>query len=60
MSNIKYDMHGAQTMAYKIMSHLNITYGELEELLQSFKNTKTLGSDDMNVGLYLCTTRNKI
>ena len=25
MSNIKYDIHGAQTMAYEIMSHLNKT-----------------------------------
>ena len=25
MCNIEYDVHGAQTMAYKIMSHLNKT-----------------------------------
>ena len=31
-----------------------ITYHKLEEMFKPFKNTKTLGSDDMNVELIKC------
>ncbi|KAJ4431069.1 hypothetical protein ANN_19662 [Periplaneta americana] len=100
ISNIEYDIHGAQTMAYKALKHLNkeerdtvalnnvrtedwlryfkelwttqhyeenlhvdkdtsvpvsdidlIEYEEMEQILQSFSNNKSPGSDDLNIEL---------